>query len=266
MIRDNKQPVSLPDALMINKGGVISLVGAGGKTTLMFRLARDLSKKGAILTTTTTKIRVPSSDESSDVIFASTAPELLDQAKMLLKKSTRVFTAAKGINDDQKLLGLKPEVIDRVWQSGIFNWIIVEADGAAQRPFKAPAHHEPVIAGSSKWVIALAGLDVVGRLLEESTVFRSKLFSKMTGIGMGEPITEGALAIVLARKNGIMKGSPLSARKIIFLNKADLAGKLNVGRKVLLSLKACRECNIDRVVIGQVKFEPAVTEYFDLQK
>lgn len=262
---DKKQTISLIDGLMIHQGGVVSLVGAGGKTTLMYRLARNLSKKkGAILTTTTTKIRAPLVDESSDVIFAGTAQELIDQAKLLLKKNKTIFTAARGINDDGKLVGLKPEVIDSVWRSGIFNWIIVEADGAAHRPFKAPEHHEPVIVDSSKWVIAMAGLDAVDRLLEESVVFRSKLFSKMTGIKMGSPITEGAFAEMLVRKDGIMKGSPVSAKKIIFLNKADLAGKLKVGRKVLSSIKACKECNIDRVVIGQARFKPAITEYFDL--
>jgi probable selenium-dependent hydroxylase accessory protein YqeC len=40
---------------MLKKGGVISIVGAGGKTALMFRLARELSKDGGrVLTTTTT--------------------------------------------------------------------------------------------------------------------------------------------------------------------------------------------------------------------
>ena len=52
---------SLKEALDIHPKDVISIVGAGGKTTLMFALARELSnKKGMVITTTTTKIFPPS--------------------------------------------------------------------------------------------------------------------------------------------------------------------------------------------------------------
>ena len=55
---------SLGQALMLGDGGVISLVGAGGKTSLMFKLAHELSKTGEpVLTTTTTKIFEPGPDQ-----------------------------------------------------------------------------------------------------------------------------------------------------------------------------------------------------------
>ncbi|MCK7504559.1 MAG: hypothetical protein MZV70_11045 [Desulfobacterales bacterium] len=48
------------DALLLHGGGVVSLVGAGGKTSLMYRLARELAGTGqAVLTTTTTRIYPP---------------------------------------------------------------------------------------------------------------------------------------------------------------------------------------------------------------
>ena len=57
---------SLRQALLLGEGGVISLVGAGGKTSLMFRLAHELSLTGdSVLTTTTTKIYVPEPVQSS---------------------------------------------------------------------------------------------------------------------------------------------------------------------------------------------------------
>ena len=64
--------VSLRDALMLGEGGVISLVGAGGKTSLMFRLAHELEKAGErVLTTTTTKIYEPSADQSAGLIVST---------------------------------------------------------------------------------------------------------------------------------------------------------------------------------------------------
>ncbi|MCJ7654933.1 MAG: putative selenium-dependent hydroxylase accessory protein YqeC, partial [Dehalococcoidia bacterium] len=53
------------EALDIRPGEVISLVGGGGKTTLMFALARELALgSGCVITTTTTKILEPSPSET----------------------------------------------------------------------------------------------------------------------------------------------------------------------------------------------------------
>ena len=49
--------MNLIEAFDIRKHEVISLVGGGGKTTLMFALARELSLSGQkVITTTTTRI------------------------------------------------------------------------------------------------------------------------------------------------------------------------------------------------------------------
>lgn len=251
---------------MIDDKGVVSLVGAGGKTTLMYRLARELSRKeGTVLTTTTTKIRFPSPEQSTEIVIASNADTLLAQAGDRLKGDRQVLTAASGVDAQQKLLGLSPDVVDRVWQSGMFDWVIVESDGASQKPLKAPAGHEPVIPGSAKWMVALAGLDGIGCRLEESVVFRAGRFSEMTGISAGEVITETSIADLINRNDGIMKGCPEGAKKIAFLNKADLPGRLLVARNVLFSLKGFKTCRIDRLVIGQAGRKPAVTEYCDLR-
>ena len=39
--------------------GVTAIIGSGGKTTLMEQLAKELSKKGRVVLTTTTHIRRP---------------------------------------------------------------------------------------------------------------------------------------------------------------------------------------------------------------
>src|SRR4030042_6313460 len=60
-----EQPHTLIESLDLRAKEVISLVGAGGKTTLMFRLAKELLLAGKrVVTTTTTKILEPSSEET----------------------------------------------------------------------------------------------------------------------------------------------------------------------------------------------------------
>ena len=73
--------MSLRDGLLLRGGGVVSLVGAGGKTSLMFKLARELSTAGeTVLTTTTTKIYTPSPQQSPWVITSESVTNILDQA------------------------------------------------------------------------------------------------------------------------------------------------------------------------------------------
>ena len=62
---------SLSEALGLQRREMISLTGAGGKTTLMFRLAKELSLAGKkVITTTTTKILKPSNQESSHLFVS----------------------------------------------------------------------------------------------------------------------------------------------------------------------------------------------------
>ncbi|MBW2491457.1 MAG: putative selenium-dependent hydroxylase accessory protein YqeC, partial [Deltaproteobacteria bacterium] len=70
--------VSLKEGLMLEGGSVVSLVGGGGKTSLMFKLARELSMAGdTVLTTTTTKIFEPSRDQAACVILSGSVPDIL---------------------------------------------------------------------------------------------------------------------------------------------------------------------------------------------
>ena len=63
--------ISLREGLQLSTGGVVCFVGAGGKTSLMFRLARELSAGGdSVLTTTTTKIQMLTPVQSEEVVIS----------------------------------------------------------------------------------------------------------------------------------------------------------------------------------------------------
>ena len=59
-LEDYGTSITLKEAFAIHHGEVISLVGGGGKTTLMFALAQELASVGElVITTTTAKIFEP---------------------------------------------------------------------------------------------------------------------------------------------------------------------------------------------------------------
>jgi probable selenium-dependent hydroxylase accessory protein YqeC len=261
----NGLSIRLREALRLETGGVITLVGSGGKTSLMFRLARELSGEGdRVLTTTTTRIHVPAAEQSPDCILAATVEEALERAAAALSRNRHLTVAAGRSSDGGKLAGLAPEAIERLRAARICDWIIVEADGAAGRPLKAPADHEPVIPPCTEWLVAVAGLRGLGKPLTEQWVFRAEAFARVTGLPQGAAVTEPAIAAALAHKQGVLKGAPGGSRCLVFLNQADEPGGRAAGLRIADLLKQSGGSRIQRTIVGQVLGEPPVSAVFDL--
>jgi probable selenium-dependent hydroxylase accessory protein YqeC len=248
---------------MLTKGGVISIVGAGGKTSLMFRLARELAKSGdRVLTTTSTKIYTPTRAQSSMVIVSESAGAIAKPARQVFKRTSHISAGSAILGLKNKLNGLKPEIIDALWQSGVFRWIIVEADGASGRPLKAPALHEPVIPQSTRWHVGVVGLVAVGKPLTAKWAFRPQLVSKISRLAIDAAITENAVAAVLTDNNGIMKNSPLQAMRFAFLNQTDSQERLAIAKRIARRLNFSETKGFKRVLIGQTLYEPFVKRYY----
>ena len=257
--------VSLREGLMLEGGGVVSLVGGGGKTSLMFKLARELSMAGdTVLTTTTTKIFEPSPDQSSCVILSDAVPSILDRANELLNKHPHLTAAAGKQPESGKLYGFRSEIIGELWNAGLFHWIIVEADGAAGKPLKAPVAHEPVIPACTKRLVGMVGLKGVGQPLTERLVFRHEHFARLTGLRYGSTVTDAAVTDVLVRDGGLFKGFCPEVMRIAFLNQADVIDNLSAGLRIARILSKRKSTGLSRVVIGQILVDPPVLEVYDL--
>ena len=97
---------SLKKAFEIQPCEVISLVGAGGKTTLMFSLARELSNdSGIVITTTTTKIFNPLPSEGLPLFLSEDKHELAGFINECKSKFVTVTLASKKIKNTTKLRG-----------------------------------------------------------------------------------------------------------------------------------------------------------------
>jgi probable selenium-dependent hydroxylase accessory protein YqeC len=259
--------VSLQKALGLEGGGVVSLVGAGGKTSLMFRLAQAFSEAGeSVLSTTTTKIMMPDRHQSPQIILAASPQAVLEKAKKLLKDTPHISAVSPRLADHpDKVIGFDPEIVDQFYESGLFRWIVVEADGAAQKPMKVPADHEPVIPAATGWLIGVVGLKVIDKPLNPQWVFRHDLYSEITGLSPGEMVTEASVCAAITHEKGVMKGCPPDARMTLFLNLAGAPRGLALGKKIAQILtETAGRTKIERVVIGQPLENPPVVERIDL--
>jgi probable selenium-dependent hydroxylase accessory protein YqeC len=198
---------------------IIAIVGAGGKTTLMYSLAREMLSLGrTVVTTTTTKIFRPGKDQSPCLILLEEHPEL-DNLQDCLAEFGHV-TVARGHGVQQgKLDGVGDEIINRCTHHA--QWVLVEADGAAGRTIKAPEEWEPVIPQCTDLVIPVVGLDSIGKPATADTVFRLERFTAVTGVNEGRSITPEAVGRLLNHPGGALKCIPAGARVVPLLNKHD---------------------------------------------
>ncbi len=229
---------------------VVALVGAGGKTSLMYSLAREMVSLGRrVVTTTTTKIFPPRPDQSPGLVLLS-------------EDVSRANLAAGLARHGHVTLGsslLKVGKVDGVSEETIYDSlryadsVLVEADGAAGRSVKAPEKWEPVIPGAAELVIPVVGLDCIGARVTEDLVFRLERFLAVTGLQPGETISPESIGLLLGHPEGGIRGVPERSRVVPFLNKVDLLSpEWDVEELVAVVLRAAGD-RIRRIVVGKLK-------------
>jgi probable selenium-dependent hydroxylase accessory protein YqeC len=159
-----------------------------------------------------------------------------------------------------KLKGISPALALDLWDLDPIDYLIIEADGAAGRPVKAPREGEPVIPPNTTLVVAMLGVDGAGMELNGENVFQAELISTMTGIRLGRPLTEEALSILVTHPHGIFKGTPSFSRVIVFLNKVDIPRGVQRAERIAEKILEKKNRQIERVVLGQLKKDPPVVE------
>jgi len=252
--------MKLGEAFGIKQREVISLVGGGGKTTLMFALARELvSTEKFVVTTTTTKVFEPSSSETPFLLLEREESRILDLLPPYLDMYRHVTLSAEKLSSG-KLQGISPELVAKLGEVNRISYIIVEADGAAGKPLKAPAQWEPVIPSNTSLVVPIAGVDALGCRLTDIDVFRPEIVSRLTGLPLGEVVSADVIAILITHPKGITKGSPAHARIVPFINKVNSDGDLSRGKTLASKILNMGHPQIDRVILGQAKSADQVVE------
>jgi probable selenium-dependent hydroxylase accessory protein YqeC len=237
--------MTLKDALGLKQGEMLSLIGAGGKTTTLFSLAHELWEEGGkVLVTTTTKIFKPAKPHVHKLFLAQDLAPLLNQLAQI--KEPLIISAGSGLDDAGKLMGLPPEWFDSLKKKSGVDWILVEADGAAMKPFKVPAEHEPVVPEVCTVAVWVMGIKVLDKPLTPDWVHRAERAASFLGVELGTPVTEDLILRLVENSLGCLKGIPPNSRKVALINQADSAEEINkaigLGREFI-------KHGIERVVI-----------------
>ena len=220
--------------LDMENGQVISIVGGGGKTTTLFGLAEELKSLGKkVMISTTTAIFEPNSDQYDDYF-------LEDLGDFHPEEGTITIYGEKVKKG--KLREAVPEKIESIIERELFDFILIEADGARGLPIKAPADHEPVIVKSTSKTIGVIGLDSLGEKIEDIS-HRPEILTEITKTRLTDLVDENLIVELVLSDKGLFK--TIEEGRVVLLNKADSDLKIASGRKI-------KEKLLDRGFIGVV--------------
>jgi molybdenum cofactor cytidylyltransferase len=212
----------LAGALGLDAGELVSIVGAGGKTTAVQQLAGELSAGGKRVVATTSTAMFLSQLSAIGPVHMATGEgtsELVAHLEDVLATG-RAAAVAESLGDAGKVAGLSAARLSELWSAGLADFLIVEADGSRGLPFKAFAPHEPQVPAAATTVVVMAGLDALGVTISEGQVHRAHLLASLLDIPLGSVVTARVLADGLSAQIAQLRGTT-RARIVAMLNKAD---------------------------------------------
>lgn len=210
------------ELLELSNKDMVSIVGAGGKTTLMFLLAEELKNKGKVLVTTTTKIYKPNEKEVKYLALGKDGCEFIKNSN-----DNGIYAYGKYINEDNKLIGLDLEEINCFKDS--FDYILIEADGSKKKCLKAWNDYEPVVCSGTSKTVGVLSLKSIGMEINKENIHRLQEFIALTNSKSSEKVNLDILIKIIFNDNGLYKNSV--GEKVLFLNAVDL-----VKKEILFSL------------------------------
>lgn len=248
--------MNLKQAMRVVPGECIAFTGAGGKTTAIFTLAREIN--GPVLVTTTTHFgidQLPLADQNLQISITTDVNEVINNL------SDEILLLWGESDEQSKVSGISEYELHQIYLAAREREItlLVEADGSRQLPLKAPAHHEPVIPPYVDRVVVVAGLSGFGKPLNEKWVHRIDQYAEISRLDYGEPIEQSAFTAVLKDPDGGLKGIPENAGRVVLLNQADNLNLQAQGNRIANQLTE----DYDSVIVASLLFPDETLDAFN---
>ncbi len=225
---------------------IISIAGAGGKTTTALRLAYEYKKVGRpVVVTTSTHLEI----WEKPWFLLEESVEKLEQ---ILKQEGQVWV---GVPLERQKEGIrKMKAVSDSFFREICNMeipIIIEADGARRMPCKVPAEHEPVILPQTTIVCSVYGMDAIGQKLCDCC-FRSELAAKLLKKQATDRLEADDLVKIMIDEKGGKKGVRKDMEHWFILNKADTDKRKAWAEEISEKLE---QCGVRRILVTSFEEE-----------
>ncbi|MBQ4264285.1 MAG: putative selenium-dependent hydroxylase accessory protein YqeC [Clostridia bacterium] len=199
---------------------VISLVGGGGKSTLLDYLAGCFAARGqrAVIMTTT----------------RMACPEHVCMSMEDCRARWRegLYAACGERMENGKFRAPEDTLLAQILDEA--DAVVIEADGAHMLPCKAPAAHEPVILPQSDIVIGVVGAEALGQTVD-GICHRPQYVCALLGCEGDHRLTAQDMAQILLSSMGTRKD--VGERDFyVVINKCDDEKRIGDGREILAAL------------------------------
>lgn len=232
--KDGNPDQSAWSVLGLKEGDRVSIMGSGGKTTLLRRLAWDAVAD--VLLTTTTHMAAPG-DPRDPPFLPFRSVEEFRLAWDRLPAPRRLLTG-RFEPGDSKLRGLLPEEVDRLAELPGLALLAAEVDGSRTLPAKTHAPHEPVFFPRSNVGVSVLGMKALGSRVLEGEVHRAALMGQRFGWKSGHRLELEDLEQIAGAYLELLP----PGRRILVLSQARA-----VGPEVLRDLAARFRGRVDRI-------------------
>lgn len=207
----------ISEALGLKEHEIVSFVGGGGKTSLMFRLAEEIPFQHNVIITTTTKIFLP--PEGNPLVLLERGDQAVEELTRHLRSGLRPVVGTR-LLENNKVNGIFPDQVSLLQHFA--DYTLVEADGSTDLPLKGHLNYEPVIPGNTTVLVVVVGADILGKTLDSSYVHRPEIVSMLTGREIGSVIDAELIAELISHPDGLLREYTQNARVALFINKIDL--------------------------------------------
>ena len=239
--------MNLIDTFKVRNKDIITIIGAGGKTSLMYSASSLLKNKYKVLVTTTTHIYIPDKDTYDEMIILNDFSEK-EYYSILENNKNGIYVIGNHIVNNSKIKGLTFDMLDKI--ISYFDIVIIEGDGSTEKSLNGWKDSEPVIYPKTTKTIGVLDISSIDLDINEENIHRLDRFLDITNGYCANKGSIEHLEKVVLNKNGLFK--IYKGEKILFINKVEnLKNKINT-LNLIESIKCKNKSYIDRYVYGSI--------------
>lgn len=205
---------------------IITVVGAGGKTSFINYFAKYYRYRCRVLITTTTKIYLLNKNTYDNLFMTKYNIELP------VINSFGITVAGRYINKENKIIGLDFYEINNIENN--FELILIEGDGSKKKNLKGWKYYEPVVYPKTSKVIGIVDITAYGMDINDNNIHNLKEFLKITNSNK-DKVSLSHLKNIILHKDGLFKNAPKD--KVLFINKVENKNYKNIAKELIKLIK-----------------------------
>jgi probable selenium-dependent hydroxylase accessory protein YqeC len=220
---------------------VVTIIGTGGKTSLMFALAEAKRHAKTLVTTTTHIGRPREEDHLYDYFFDENHLPPDGQNGVTLCVST----------EGGKIKSLPLPALEKIIP--LYDYTFIEGDGSRTLPLKGWADYEPVLTQTTNITIGIVPLWTLGMPANNTIIHRLPLFLSLTGAHEGDTL-EPRHFVRLITGTDVQRGlfSCARGKKILFFNQVEDDIMIANAKKIAAMLPSDFTAGLDGIIAGSV--------------